>query len=333
MFIENYASKVAPLRELARAKGQFIWLPKHQEAFNIIRQSLTSDALAYFDREWITELVVDASPSGLGAILRQRNPKNLLHRVIIQYASRYLTQVEQRYPQIEKEGLACYWGCIHFHLYLYGCNFILITDNKPVEMILNNPNSKPSVRMERFAVKLAQYKFKVKHEPGKYNEADYLSRQPVESPIYEFKDDSDYEIHINSLVDRCIPKALSRQELCKATVNDSMLQRVIKHIQNGTEMNSPDLTTYKQMANELSVTSDGLLLKQTKLVIPASLRFRVIQLAHEGHQGFVKTRKLLTLHLWFEGLYAETEQYVKACDCQTISQKTIKAPLIILLFV
>ena len=51
MLIENYASKVAPLRELARTKGQFIWLPKHQEAFKIIRQSLTSNALAYFDRE------------------------------------------------------------------------------------------------------------------------------------------------------------------------------------------------------------------------------------------------------------------------------------------
>ena len=124
-----------------------------------------------------------------------------------------------------------------------------------------------------------------------------------------------------------IPKALSRLEFCQATESDSLLQRVISHIRLGKEMSHPDLSTFKQVYTELSVTGDGLLMKQKKLVVPFSLRFRVIQLAHEGHQGLVKTRKLLCL--WFEGLYAETEQFIKSCDCQAVSQKTIRAPLII----
>ena len=76
---------------------------------------------------------------------------------IITYASRALTQTEQRYCQTGKEALAIVWGIEYFHLYLYGAPFTLYTDHKVLELIFANPLSKaPSTRT------------RVNLKPGKY---------------------------------------------------------------------------------------------------------------------------------------------------------------------
>ena len=73
----------------------------------------------YYDPNMRTEVSVDASPVGLGAILAQREDDSTEPRIVA-YASRALTPVERRYSQIEREALAIVWGCERFHLYLYG---------------------------------------------------------------------------------------------------------------------------------------------------------------------------------------------------------------------
>ena len=75
--------------------------------------------MGYFDTKNESELIVDASPVGLSAILTQKPPGENVPSKIIAYASRALTQTEQRYCQTEKEALAIVWGIEYFHLYLY----------------------------------------------------------------------------------------------------------------------------------------------------------------------------------------------------------------------
>ena len=82
-------------------------------------------------------------------------------QTVIAYASRSLTDVETRYSQTEKEALAIVWSVEHFHLYLYGHPFTLITDHKPLEVIYGNRNSKPSARIERWILRLQPYSFNV----------------------------------------------------------------------------------------------------------------------------------------------------------------------------
>ena len=135
-FIPNYATIVAPLRILTHQKTTWHWGKEEQSAFSELKDKLTTDVMAYFDPAKKTKLLVDASPVGLGAVLTQEGR-------VISYGSKALTDVETRYSQTEKEALAIVWGIEHFYLYLFGAEFTLTTDHKPLEVIFNNPKSKP----------------------------------------------------------------------------------------------------------------------------------------------------------------------------------------------
>ena len=103
-FIPHFATLTEPLRELIKKDVPWTWNFEHQNAYANLKQSLvSSQTLAYFDPEAETEVVTDASPVGLGAVITQRQPDGNYWPV--SYASRALTSVEQRYSQVEKESL------------------------------------------------------------------------------------------------------------------------------------------------------------------------------------------------------------------------------------
>ena len=62
--------------------------------------------LAYFDVNAKTQVIADASPVGLGAVLVQKQGEDYK---IICYASRSLSDIERRYSQTEKEALGLVW--------------------------------------------------------------------------------------------------------------------------------------------------------------------------------------------------------------------------------
>ena len=72
------------------------------------------------------------------------------------------------------------YGCEKFWIFLFGKPFKLRTDNRAIQLILSNPNSKPPARILRWALRLMDFDFVVEHIPGKTNIADFLSRQPVD---------------------------------------------------------------------------------------------------------------------------------------------------------
>ena len=57
------------------------------------------------------------------------------HGKPIYFASRSLTKVEENYQNLERETLATIWGMEHFHYFLYGKEFTLETDQKPLTSI------------------------------------------------------------------------------------------------------------------------------------------------------------------------------------------------------
>ena len=111
------------------------------------------------------QLVTDASPTGLSAILSQKSAGQD-DRKIVAHISHSLTDIEKKYSQTEREALAIVWAIGRLNLYLYGAHFTLITYCKPVEMILNNPVSRPPARIERWNLRLQDYDFDIQYIKG-----------------------------------------------------------------------------------------------------------------------------------------------------------------------
>ncbi|XP_028413864.1 uncharacterized protein K02A2.6-like [Dendronephthya gigantea] len=111
-FIPAYATLTQPLRELTQKDKQWEWTETHDRALNQLKDALVkAPVTAYFDPDKPTEISVDASPVGLGAILIQVDPATG-EKHVVAYASRSLSSVEQRYSQTEREALAVVWGSV-----------------------------------------------------------------------------------------------------------------------------------------------------------------------------------------------------------------------------
>ena len=175
-FILSYSTITQPLRELTQWSTPWKWTSRQQHALQQVKEALAK-ASAYFDPDKRTEILVDSSPLGLGAILCQLDP-HTDERQVVAYASRSLTATEQRYSQMEREALAIVWSCEYFHLYVYGKPITVFTDHKPLVHIYSNPTSKTSARLERWSLHLQPYQVTVVYCKGAVNPADYMSRHP-----------------------------------------------------------------------------------------------------------------------------------------------------------
>ena len=113
--ILDYATKTKPLRKLTHKDQPWEWTSRHDSAVNEIKDALVkAPVTAYFDPVKDTELSVDASPVGLAAILSQKGQETGTSHIVT-YASRSLTETEQRYSQTEREALGIVWACEHLH--------------------------------------------------------------------------------------------------------------------------------------------------------------------------------------------------------------------------
>ncbi|XP_051992411.1 uncharacterized protein K02A2.6-like [Xyrauchen texanus] len=342
-FIKDFATITQPLRELTKKHVHWTWTEKHQKCLDKMKQSLTSDAvMTYTDPYKLTELVVDASPVVLGAVLAQRMGPHEPARVI-SYASRALSLIEQKYSQTEHEALAIVWGCEHFHMYLYGAPFTLVSDHKPLEWIFNNPKSKPPARIERWCLRLQPYNYTVRYKSGKDNPANYMSRHPthVSHGFQEVSNiEQQVEEYVNFLTANAVPKAMTLTEIQNATTADPTLCKFIQLIKGGSwewfekqdfadGVDVAAIKSFHKIKDELTVTAtDDTVLHGTKIVIPLSLQVRAISLAHEGHQGLVKTKKLIREKVWFPGIDRQVEIMIAECiPCQAVVPNHIQEPL------
>ena len=177
-WIPDLATLTKPLWKLTHAKTHWMWNDENQKIFDTVKSFLI-DTVGYFNIKWITNVHSDASPVGLSGVLTQQNPKDTNEKKIIMCISRMLSEVEERYSQIEKEGLAPVWAVERLQLYLLGRKFYLYVDNKAISLIYNNPLANPPARIKRWQLRLSPFDFEVIHIPGSSNIADFLSRHPM----------------------------------------------------------------------------------------------------------------------------------------------------------
>ena len=211
-----------PIRQLLKKDVEFQWFPEHQQAVDKIKQVLSSEpVLRYFDPNKKVKIQADASSTGIGAyLLQDRGP--------VAYASRALSETEQRWFQIEEEPLAVTFAAEHFHHYIYGREVEVENDHKPLETFIRKPLQNASPRIQLMLLRLLRYKLNLKYVPGtKVCIVDMLSRAHP-SPVTPGEDSpyEEMELRIHSLVIE-LPISGEKVNLLKqATGADEALQSV-----------------------------------------------------------------------------------------------------------
>ena len=133
----------------------------HFDNFNKLKMEVSNmRALPHFDVNAETTLQMDASKKGLGAGLIQKEKVKC-------YASRTLTKPEQNYQNLERVALGTIWGIEKFHYFLYGKEFTLETNQKPLISIYKKHMIDISPRVQRLIVRSFPYlPFKVVYKKG-----------------------------------------------------------------------------------------------------------------------------------------------------------------------
>lgn len=321
-WIPNMATITEPLKLLLRHKfGRNtniteLWGQDQEKAFTELKSALSKiPRLGFYDVMDKTIVFADASPVALGAVLVQINNEGPR---IIAFGNKTLTECERRYCQTEKEALALVWGVEHFHLFLYGKKFDLVTDHKPLEVIFG-PKSKPCARIERWIMRLQSYDYRVIYRPGKNNIADPLSRLCELTPEYGKRD------YVQDIVELTRPVAVTLKEISHHSRNDPDIQKVKKGIYENVWDDS--VKGYKLFETELCFSED-ILLRGGRIVIPKALRSRVLAAAHEGHPGVVAMKGRLRSKVWWPRYDKDAENMVKCCKgCTLVSAPNPPHPL------
>lgn len=172
-FIKNFSILASPINKLLKKNNKFMWENAQQEAFEKLKSELENfTILQYPDYTKQFVITTDASGHGIGAVLSQEiNGKDLP----IQFISRTLNRAEKNYHTTEQECLGIVWAVKQFRPYVYGRNFIIRTDHRPLQWLFNVKD--PGSRLIRWRLKLEEYEYKIEYKKGKDNKvADELSR-------------------------------------------------------------------------------------------------------------------------------------------------------------
>ncbi|KAK3711280.1 hypothetical protein QZH41_004332 [Actinostola sp. cb2023] len=309
--VSNYAQLrdvMAPFKPFLSARCKFSWSPELDDAFQASKDAIVKairQGVEIFDLQRRTCLRPDWSKRGIGYFLLQQHcscpsgaPDCCPNGWRITLAgSRFLSSAEQRYAAIEGEALAVAWGLEQTRYFTQGCdNLIVITDHKPLVKIFGDRtlDEITNSRLFRLKQRTLPWRFDTQHMPGKSNQAaDATSRHP--SPSGSVNSASLRAPNAPDLAESALMAAIrsDTQELgtiswpllSQETAADTTLSHLLKLTeQGGLDKDDPTLGSLRPICDAV-YAQDGVLLYQDRVVVPQSLRRRVLQHLHAAHQG------------------------------------------------
>ncbi|GJV93595.1 putative reverse transcriptase domain-containing protein [Tanacetum coccineum] len=160
----------------AKIKAIKKWGKEEEEVFQTLKQKLYGAPILVLP-EGMEDFVAyyDASLKGYGAVLMQREN-------VIAYASRQLKVHEENYTTHDLELGAVVFALELWRHYLYGTKYVVFTDHKSLQYILNKKEL--NLRQRRWIELLSDYDCEIHYHLGKANVvADALSQKERDKPL------------------------------------------------------------------------------------------------------------------------------------------------------
>ncbi|KAI2650775.1 Transposon Tf2-9 polyprotein [Labeo rohita] len=292
-FIRGFSSVAAPLTAMVKkGNSRLSWSSPALQAFSDLRQRfITAPILHHPDPNEPFLVEVDASSSGVGAVLSQRQgqpPKTYP----CAYFSHKLTSAQRNYDVGNRELLAIKLALEEWRHWLEGAQhpFTVLTDHKNLEYlrsarVLNH-------RQARWALFFTRFQFQVTYRPGSQNtKADALSR-----------------MHDPDLT-QAPPGTILPTSVVVAPVAWDLMTEISEALtKDPAPANCPDHLTY----------------------VPPNLRPRVLSLTHSslssGHPGIEATLDLLNNRFWWPSIRHDTIVFVKNCSVCNMAKSPRQLP-------
>ncbi|XP_048485025.1 uncharacterized protein K02A2.6-like [Plutella xylostella] len=329
-FCVNMSDILKPMYDLLKKNSKWKWTSDCDTAFNKIKKVLSSSpVLAHYDPSLELILSVDSSAYGLGAVLTQRARDGSERPLCC--ASRTLNAAELNYSQIDKEALAIVFGVSKHHQYLYGRNFTLRSDHRPLSYIFGKNKGLPvtaASRLQRYAVKLAAYNFNIEFVTSAKNcFADALSRLPLELTKQQPRGEDQHVSYLN-FAQECFP--ISFKDIKTETSKDATLSKIYGFIMYGWPTNKDyDDIEKKYYSRRDSLHIDqGCIVWGYRIVVPGSLRNLILKEIHDGHPGIVRMKQIARNYVWWDNIDQDIEEVARECAaCRQLRPAPPAAPL------
>lgn len=267
-------------------------------------------------------IITDACTYGLGGVMAhvvngEEKP--------ISFTSFTLNEAQRKYPILHLEALAVVCTVKKFHKFLYGKKFKIYTDHKPLIGILGKEgkNSISVTRLQRYVMELAIYDYEIVYrQSSQMGNADFCSRFPLMHQVPE-KLDREYVKSLNFTDEFPI----NYKEVAIETRKDKQLQRIMEYVHKGwpdrVERSLLDVFSHYQ---DLEVV-EGCLLFQDRVIIPQSMKQKVIKMLHLNHSGINKIKQLARRTVYWFGMNRDLEDFVKLCrTCNETTSLSKKPP-------
>ncbi len=292
-FIRNFSTVAAPLTSMTKKGNQRLtWSHAAHQAFRTLKERFTTAPILHHpnpEQEFIVE--VDASSTGIGAVLSQRqgDPPKLYPCA---FFSRKLNPAEQNYDVGNRELLAMKAAFEEWRHWLEGARhpFTVLTDHRNLEYLKSA--KRLNHRQARWSLFFTRFNFKVTYRPGSQNtKADALSR------LYESSATNP-----------------SQELILPSTIILAPIQWDIM-----TEITDAQTTDPPPAETPPNLT-----------YVPQPLRQRVLSLVHStpssGHPGITATLQLLNNQFWWPSIQSETITFIRNCDICNISKSPHQLP-------
>ncbi|XP_055605159.1 uncharacterized protein K02A2.6-like [Uranotaenia lowii] len=328
-----------PMDQLLKTGAKWNWSEACQRSFHRFCEILQSPlALTHYNPKMEIIVSADASNYGIGARIAHKLPDGSVKPV--SYASRSLTPAEANYSQIEKEGLALIFAVTRFHRMIFGRNFVLETDHKPLLAIFGSKTGIPvytANRLQRWALTLLLYDFSIKYvNTNSFGYADILSRlinthvRPNEEYVIA---SIELEDTMQDIVKQSVVGLPVTFKMIQAgTQSDAILKQVKQFVDtvwptDRSKFSDSQLQQFHQRRDSLSIVSDCLVYGE-RLVIPAKFRDRILRVLHKGHPGVERMRSIARSYVYWPGIDEQISQRVRACvECSRAAKTNTKTNL------